>query len=366
MQRKRIGILTSGGDCSGLNSVIRSAYIRSKILGFELIGIKKGLKGLGERPLDFTHLTDEMCNESLLTKSGSIILSNTKPMKKPDGSEFSFEESAALALGGYKELGLSGLIYVGGDGSITIMTALLTQNPDIKIIAIPKTIDNDVSNTDISIGFTTAVEVVCESIENIRSTAMSHERVMVVEVMGRDAGFIALHSGIASGADVILMPEFKYNEQKLIDRVRMCYESGKNHCIIVVSEAVESENLKHDVVDLATYSNQKLSRTTYNGIGENIASLLKSNGFDSRAVVLGHTQRGGKTSVIDRVIGAGFGAQAVNLLAEGKGNLMMSYHNGNITPIPISEVAKSINRGVKKDDMCINIAKNLGIYIGEL
>lgn len=361
---KRIGILTSGGDCSGLNSVIRAAFIRAKILGYELIGIKKGLKGLIEQPMNYLKIDDHMCDEGLLNRSGSMLLSNTKWMAKPDGSKYSNEDCTRLAVEGYKKLGLSGLIYIGGDGSLSVMNNLLAHSKDLNIVAVPKTIDNDVSETDLSVGFATVVEVVTESIENIRSTAISHERVMVVEVMGRDAGFIAMYSGIATGADIILVPEFAYDPQKVLEYTQNCYKRGKNYGIIIVAEAVEASDFKHHKVEVD--KENKLSRVLYGGIGEHIASMLKENGFDSRSVTLGHTQRGGKTSILDRIVASGFGAAAVDAIDSGKCGIMLSYKNNGIITIPIKEVSKSINKQLSKEDICVHIAQKLGVYIGEV
>ena len=364
MSLKRIGILTSGGDCSGLNSVIRGAYLRANRLGYELIGIKRGIDGLITRPLDYVVLNSSLCDSFLLTRSGSIIYSNTRMLKRENGNSAKPESFSDLIVSGYKDLGLSGLIYVGGDGSLRMIGNILSGMEDINIIAVPKTIDNDVFGTQFSVGFNTAVEVVCESIENIRSTAMSHERVMVVEVMGRDAGFIAMYAGVASGADVILVPEFKYDINKVAEKVKSCYENGNNHCIIVVSEAVEADDFKHEEVFVEaeiTFSKKK-----YNGIGEHISGFLTSLGFDSRCVTLGHIQRGGKTSVTDRIIGSAFGSGAVNLIDQGKTGLMMLYKLGNVTSMNISELGSDATQVLNKDDVCVSIAKNTGVYIGEI
>ncbi len=361
---KKIGILTSGGDCSGLNSIIRAAFIRSKILGYELIGIKKGLKGLVEQPMNYSKIDDCMCDESFLNSSGSALLSNTKLMTKPDGTKYSNEECTRLAVEGCKKLKLNGLIYIGGDGSLSIMNNLLAHSKDLNIVAVPKTIDNDVSGTDFSVGFATAVEVVTGSIENIRTTAISHERVMVVEVMGRDAGYIAMYSGIATGADIILVPEFAYDSQKILEYIRNCYKRGKNYGIIIVAEAVEANDFKHHRFEID--KENKFSQMLYRGIGTHIASMLKENGFDSRAVTLGHTQRGGKTAILDRIVGSGFGVAAVDAIDSGKHDVMLSYKNNNIITIPIKEISQAINKQLSKEDICVCIAQKLGIYIGEI
>ncbi|MDR2074902.1 MAG: ATP-dependent 6-phosphofructokinase [Holosporales bacterium] len=351
MYRKKIGILTSGGDCSGLNCVIRAAYLRSKALGYSLIGIKRGLRGLIERPANIVELNNEICNDSLLTKSGSILLSNTKALAKNNGEQYTNEECTELVVGGYHSLGLSGLIFIGGDGSISLLNRLLIKNSELNVVVIPKTIDNDVPETDIAIGFSTVVEVVSEAIANIRTTAASHERSVVVEVMGRDAGFIAMYAGVAAGADIILTPEFKYDAIKLIENVQKCYASGKDHCVIVVAEAVES----------ATFKAEK----NYNGVGEYVASILKHNGFDVRTVVLGHTQRGGKTSVIDRIVGSAFGVTAVNLINSDNSGVMLSYARGELKPIPLSLISGVDNKKLSKNDVCVRIARDFGVYIGE-
>jgi 6-phosphofructokinase 1 len=351
MHHKKIGILTSGGDCSGLNCVIRAAYLRSKILGYSLIGIKRGLKGLIERPKSTIELDDEIRDESLLTKSGSILLSNTRALTTDSGDLYTNEECTKLAIEGYHDLGLNGLVYIGGDGSISILNKLLSTGADINVVAIPKTIDNDVPETDVAVGFATAVEVVSEAIANVRTTAASHERPVVIEVMGRDAGFIAMYAGVAAGADVILTPEFKYDPSKLIESVQKCYSSGKDHCVIVVAEAV----------DLTPPFNE----ARYNGVGECIASILKHSGFDVRTVVLGHTQRGGKTSVLDRIIGSASGVTAVNLIDSGNSGVMLSYVGGNLKTIPLSLISGMDNKKLSGNDICVKIAKDMGVYIGE-
>jgi len=364
MSLKRIGILTSGGDCSGLNSVIRAAYQRANILGYELFGIRRGLRGLDSPSPDYIKLNDDICNESLLTTSGSVLYSDTKWVKSTIGSGKTIADVKKTIADGYKSLELKGLVYVGGDGSLSLMNELLMDNSDLNVVAVPKTIDNDVGSTDFSVGFKTAVEVATESIENIRSTAKSHERAMVIEVMGRDAGFIAMYAGIASGADVILVPEFGYTLEKVKAKVRQCYESGKNHCIIIVAEAVEAADLKHNEEFVDGVS--KYTKIKYNGIGSHIAEELKKAGFDSRSVTLGHTQRGGKTSIDDRIIGTAFGVEAVNLIDSSNCGRLLCYYNGEITSVPIKNIAKNINKKLIKTDVCVTIANSLGVYIGEM
>ncbi len=359
----RIGILTSGGDCSGLNSVIRAAFIRGQILGYELLGFKRGVRGIASETPEYITFNREICDESLLTRSGSLIYSDTKWMKNAIDTGLTVEDIKSRIYTSYKELGLSGLICIGGDGSLHLLDELLIGNPDINLIAIPKTIDNDVNHTDVSVGFQTVIETVSEMIENIRSTAKSHERTMVVEVMGRGAGFIAMYSGIASGADVILVPEFRYNTQTLINTVKNCRER-KDHCIIVVAESVETDGFKHreNFVDGIV----KYSHLEYRGIGSHIKDILKSAGIDTRSVTLGHTQRGGKTAIQDRLLGTMFGIEAVNLIHNNNCGKLLCLEGGKIKALDINEARKNITRSLSKDDPCVIAAKNLGVYIGEI
>ena len=359
----KIGILTTGGDCSGLNSVIRAAYIRSKILGCELIGIRRGIQGLEHETLDSIKLNDTLCDYSLLGRSGSILLSNTKWMKASIDKGKSLDDIKKQIYEGYKELELNGLICVGGDGSIKLINELLVDNEDINVVVVPKTIDNDVNYTSSSIGFNTVVENVVHQIDCARSTAMSHERTMIVEVMGRGAGFIAMYAGTASGADVILIPEIKYNTENLISKVKSCMHQN-GHCIVVVSESVESDDFTHlekFVDDVLKYTHLE-----YKGISHHFKKLFKDHGIETRSVVLGHTQRGGDTTANDRIIGSMFGVEAVNLLCRGESGKLLCYNCGKINVENISEVCHSINRSLPADDPVLLTARDMWVYIGEV
>ncbi|MDR0942354.1 MAG: ATP-dependent 6-phosphofructokinase [Holosporales bacterium] len=362
MSLRRIGILTSGGDCSGLNSIIRAAYIRAKTLGYELFGIKRGLKGLLTDPPEYVALNDDICNDSMLTTAGSIIYSDTRAIKE---SGRSVDEIKSLLRSGYKKLALDGLICIGGDGSLKIVSELLICNgQDLNVVSVPKTIDNDVNYTDLAIGFQTSVEVAVNAVDNITSTARSHERAIVVEVMGRGAGFIAMNVGIASGADVILVPEFKYDIEKVKAKVKSCFSSGKGYCILIVAESVEADDFKHDknyVDDVVKYT-----QITYKGIARHIANEIKETGIESRYVKLGHVQRGGKTSINDRLLGSMFGVEAVNLINNHDYGKLLCYVNNKIETIDIKTAVKNPNKTLSKDDPYVNIAKQLGVYVGEI
>ena len=362
--KNRIGILTSGGDCSGLNSVIRAAYIRSKNMGYELIGFKRGLRGIASEIPEYLVFNDENCNESMLTTAGSIIYSDTKWMSSTIESGKTKEDIKNMIYQGYANLGLEGLICIGGDGSLNLIGELLVGNENLNIIAVPKTIDNDVNNTDFSVGFQTSLEVVVEAIENIRSTAKSHERAMVVEVMGRDAGFIAMYAGIAAGADVILVPEFKYDIEKMKDKVKQCFSNGKNHCIIVVAESVEASDFKH--VEENVDGIMKYSHLTYKGIGQHLVNKIKETGIESRSVTLGHVQRGGKTCINDRLLGTIFGIEAVNSIAKHDCGKLLCFSEGKLKKIDISEALKNVNKSLTESDEYVVAAKDLGVYIGEI
>lgn len=371
MTANRIGILTTGGDCSGLNSVIRGAYLRAQALGCSIIGIKRGFRGLSlSEPLepDCFELNSSVCDESMLMKSGSILLSDTKWMSSEVKNGKTVEEIRQSIIAGYKHLGLCGLICVGGDGSLKLLNELIMNDDGLKVVFVPKTIDNDVNYNDYAVGFQTSVKVAVEAIENIRSTAKSHERTMVIEVMGRDAGFIALYAGIASGADVILVPEFKFNIEKVIDKIRENFKSGKNHCIIVVAESVESEGFKH--TELAVNGIVKYTHISYKGIGHHLAQQIRVAGFDCRSVTLGHIQRGGETCINDRLLGTLFGVEAVNLISNGifggAFGKFLAFSENKIKIMDIMEVVANVNATLARDNKYISVAKDLGVYVGEV
>ena len=364
---KRVGILTMGGDCSGLNSVIRGAYLRSKTLGYSLFGIKRGFRGLAcgnDTAPDCIELTDTICDETMLTTSGSILLSDTKWMSSEVKNGRTVDSIRRAIVNGYKQLNFSGLICVGGDGSLKLLDELTANSDELKVVFVPKTIDNDVNYTDYAVGFQTSVTAATEAIENIRSTAKSHERTMVVEVMGRDAGFIALYAGIASGADVILVPEFKYDIEKVKNKVRENFQNGKNHCIIVVAESVEAEDFKHSEREVNGFV--KYTHISYKGIGHYLAQKIKDAGFDCRSVTLGHIQRGGTTCIYDRLLGTLFGVEAINLVSYGTFGKMLAFSENGIKIIDIREVVKNVGRSLTRDDKYVKATEDLGVYIGEI
>ncbi|GHT89502.1 ATP-dependent 6-phosphofructokinase [Alphaproteobacteria bacterium] len=363
--KNRIGILTSGGDCSGLNSVIRSAYIRAKTLGYELVGIRRGMSGLAASNQDYVVLSESICDASLLTTSGSVLLSDTKwisnELKTTGKTPADIRKDVVE---GYKKLDLGALICVGGDGSLSLFYELLVNEPEINFVIVPKTIDNDVANTDFSVGFHTAINVVADAVENIISTAKSHERTMVIEIMGRDAGYIAMYAGVATGADAILVPEFKCSIDGLRKKVKSVYDSGLNHCIVLVAESVSLDGFSHK--DAFVDGVIKYSSTKYCGIGEYISAKLNEFGIESRSVTLGHVQRGGRTAVFDRLIASAFGISAVNCIHVGEFGKMLGFEHNTVKTIDVKSLNCNFNRKLPPSDLCLQIANMTNTYVGEV
>ncbi len=357
---KRIGILTSGGDCAGLNAVLRAVTFRAiQGYGWEVIGIKQGGKGLMERPIGFQELTLKSFDANVLRMGGTILGSTTKgnpfayPM--PDGST---KDRSGEMIEGFHMLNLDALIGIGGDGSLQILHQF-TQKGSIPFIAIPKTIDNDIVATERSIGFSTAVDVATEALDRLQPTAASHDRVMILEVMGRDTGHIALSAGIAGGADVILIPEIPYALENIYKKIRAINDQGRNFALIVVAEAVLTEDgAPSTIIDSP-------DRTRYGGIGHYLAECIQeSTQAETRCTVLGHIQRGGQPDASDRVLAACLGVKAVDLLAEGKFNRMVGWQYRHVIDIPI-EQAVSKNKTVNPAGDLVKTARGLGISLGD-
>ena len=303
---KKIGILTSGGDCGGLNAAIRSIFFRAKNkYGMTVFGIKNGTTGLVQRPLDFIELNQKTFSGYLLKQGGTFLGTTNKGSLK---AKDKIVDKEKLLIDGYHQLGLDGLIIIGGDGSMNILQKIAKKG-NLKIVAIPKTIDNDVGATDFSIGFDTAVNVATQALDNLHSTAVSHSRSMILEVMGRDAGHIALSSGIAGGADVILIPEIKYSIKGIINKLNEMKKRDVKHSLIVVAEAVKMENGKKVIHEF------KDGQKRLGGIGEYIANqIMSKTDIECRVTALGHVQRGAPPTANDRILASAFGVYAVDLL----------------------------------------------------
>jgi 6-phosphofructokinase 1 len=356
---KRIGILTSGGDCAGLNAVIRAVVHHAvNNYGWEVLGIRQATHGLMTRPPEaFNLLPDKV--DPYLTAGGTFLGTTNKgnPFAFPmaDGS---LRDRSEEITEGYHLLELDALIGIGGDGSLAILQKLAQQG-NMNLVGIPKTIDNDVGVTELSIGFDTAVSIATEALDRLHFTAASHSRVMILEVMGRDAGHIAISAGIAGGADVILIPEIPYTVDGICNAIKRRQEQGKNYCLVVVAEAVRTE--EGASVTLAS----DIEQCRLGGIGQYLSEQICGRMVaETRVTVLGHTQRGGTPSPLDRLIGATFGVAAVDLIAQGKYDHVVTWQNRHVRSVSITDaIAKYA--AVNPEGTLVKTAKGLGIYLGD-
>jgi 6-phosphofructokinase 1 len=361
MAIERIGILTSGGDCAGLNAVIRAVVHRAVLgYGWQVIGIHEGTRGFMERPVSCEELRLGDFTGNILRMGGTMLGTTNEgdpfafPM--PDGSR---EDRSEEIIEGYRQIGLDALIAVGGDGSLAIMRKLAQQG-GINLVGVPKTIDNDVPFTENSIGYLTAVNVVTEALDRLQPTAASHSRAMVLEVMGRDAGHIALNAGIAGGADVILIPEIPYSLDKIknkIDGVKR--EQGRNFFLIVVAEGVMTETGEPIIVS-GEDSPKRLG-----GIGDHLGTrIAEVTGAQTRVTVLGHTQRGGSPTPQDRLFASAFGVRAVDMIAEGKFDRMVAWSNRDCIDVALADVVARPHT-VDPNGPVVRTARGLGICLGD-
>ena len=358
----RIALSTGGGDAPGLNAVIRAAVLSAINRGWEVLGIKRGFAGLmGE---------DEVVP---LTKSsvrgiahlGGTILRTTNhgnpfhyPRRQPDGSLVEIDRSDEL-IANARALGIDAIISIGGDGSLSIAQRLCDKG--MNIVGVPKTIDNDVSGTITTFGFDTAVNTALEAIDKLHTTAESHDRVMVMEVMGRDTGFIALHSGLAGTADVILIPEIPYNIDKVCDKIRERDRTGRPFSIVVVAEGAYPVGGEASIMGKSLPGQAK----RVGGIAETIAQQISERtGKETRSLVLGHLQRGGMPTGYDRLLATRFGGAAVRAIAEQKWGHMVALQSPHIVAIPIREVLKEQKKVDPSHDI-VQTARATGISFGD-
>jgi phosphofructokinase-like protein len=356
---KRIGILTSGGDCGGLNAVIRAVVRRARDWDMDVYGIKGATQGLMNRPVE-AELLDMKRVSGILRYGGTILgtVNKGNPFAYPMSNGEIVDRSQEV-IDGYHQLGLDALIGIGGDGSLAILRRLAQQG-NMNLVAVPKTIDNDLGATENSIGFNTAVSVAVEALDRLTYTAISHSRVMILEVMGRDAGHIAVSAGIAGGAHVILIPEIAYDLDKVCDRLMSRASRGFNFSTMVVAEAV-----KTPTGELVSYTNS-LGQTLYGGIGQYLGDQISTRtNMESRVTVLGHVQRGSTPSPLDRILGAAFGVAAVDLVAQNQYDRMVAWINREVINVPISEAIAQY-RAVDIKGTLIRTALGLGTYIGEI
>ena len=349
---KKIGILTSGGDCAGLNATIRAVTHRAETAyGWKVFGIRQGTAGFLHHPPEMIPLTISMMDHGLLRQGGTILGTTNKGnpfhFLMPDGT---YEDLSDKIMAGIRQANLDAIIGVGGDGSLSILRSL-AQKGGFNIVAIPKTIDNDLGVTEKSIGFSTAVGVAVEALDRLQPTAASHDRVMILEVMGRDAGHIALEAGIGGGADVILIPEIPYDMIHLIRKIQSVKESGRNYALIIIAEAAREiggpEGVKR-------------------GLGEQLAKELEERtSAECRVTVLGHVQRGAQPDAQDRILASALGVYAVDLIHQGKFDRMVAWQNRKVVDVPIVDAIEAYH-AVEVDGVMVKTARALGICMGDM
>ena len=384
---KRIGILTSGGDCPGLNAVIRAVVkVATYKYGWDVYGIPYGTDGfievlLGKRQPEDLRIRDHGYDIPGLVQgldilhflSGSVLGSISKGDPELHADEI---------IRGYEKLGLTALIGMGGDGSIEILENLAQkaakQGKAWNWVAVPKTIDNDIPFTEASVGFDTAVNRVTQALYDLTFTAASHDRVMLVQVMGRDAGYLALEAGIAGGADAILIPELtpildEFVVQGICHHIAKLHKHGRRFALVVVAEGVKNHlgQKEHYIGD---YLAQRIKDCSSQSNNTDLPDSLSLPTLDTRVTLLGHLQRGGNPTSTDRLLATAFGREAVNLIANGNYNQMVIWQNGRVSSVPISLVIEQIKKGrrekkapsrVDPQSFLVRTARDIGIYVGE-
>ncbi len=359
---KRIGILTGGGDAPGLNAVIRAA-VKTAIYeyGCEVFGIRDGYDGFIDGEKGIIPLSVDSVR-GILPRGGTILgaANRGNPYARKivrDGREVLIDVSDEI-IKGIHRLKMDALLVLGGDGTLHIAHELYKKGAPV--IGVPKTIDNDIGGTELTFGFDTAVSTATEAIDRLHTTAEAHHRVMVLELMGRDAGFIALHAGVAGGADVILIPEIPFKFESVLAEVRQRVEQGYLFSIIVVSEGAQAQG----GAQVFSRAGDEIYTPRLGGIAQVVGEYIQQHGYESRVTVLGHLQRGGSPTAFDRWLATRFGAAAVRLAAQGKFDRMVALRCGQIVDVPLEEVV-TLTKRVKIDDDAIITARNMGISFGD-
>lgn len=356
---KRIGMLTSGGDCQALNATMRGVVkgLYGSFDKVEIYGFIEGYKGLMYGNYKLLHADDF---SGILTKGGTILGSSRQPFKYMTVPDENGLDKVKAMKDTYKKLKLDCLVVLGGNGSQK--TANLLSEEGLNVIGLPKTIDNDLWGTDMTFGFQSAVNIATDAIDCIHTTAASHGRVFIVEIMGHKVGWITLHAGIAGGADVVLIPEIPYDIKKVVKALDKRAEEGKKFSILAVAEGAISK----EVAALSKKERKKrMAEYPYPSVAYEIADQIKAaGGQEVRVTVPGHTQRGGSPCPYDRVISSRFGAKAAELIKDGKYGRLVVLKNNEVTSIPLSESAGKL-KYVSPDDDIIKEAKMLGICFGD-
>lgn len=357
---KRIGILTGGGDCAGLNTVIASIVKTGIPLGYEFVGIEKGWEGILDpvmlRPLSAEDVRD------IGTLGGTVLRTTNKgrfAAKVGEGGVSSIpNEILDMVAKNMKANAIDALIVIGGDGTLSGANQMM-ERTGMKVVGVPKTIDNDLSGTDKTFGFSSAVEVVKEALDRIHTTAASHERVIFVETMGRHTGWIGLYGGVAGNTSGILMPEFPFEVKDLVDFLRNRKESA-NYASVVVTEGVRVAG------KLSTHGGRKDEEVKLGGAADQVMAAVEAYApgeFEMRSVILGHTQRGGSPCTEDRILSSLYGVAAMEAVHDGKFGCMVSHRDGGMSVVSIAEAVGEVKR-VTKEDPVYNAAKKMGIFVG--
>ncbi len=364
---RRIAINTGGGDAPGLNAVIRAAVLAGVNRGWEVYGIRDGFNGVffPERYTDggLMRLTKDRV-KGIAHLGGTILGTTNKgnplnyPLRMPDGTVKEIDRTPEI-LEYFAKRELDALISIGGDGSLTIAHALSQQG--LRVVGVPKTIDNDLDKTYTTFGFDTAVAFATECLDRLHSTAQSHQRIMVVEVMGRYAGWIALHAGISGGAHAILIPEIAFDLDKVAEKIRERESDGRQYSLVVVAEGAQAQEGARSIQTVAGVGVAE----RLGGIGEQVAKgLQERTGKDARTVVLGHLLRGGSPTTFDRLAALRFGAAAVRTLEAGHSGVMVALSINGLVPVPLSEVAGRM-KCVPLDCDTLQTARDLAISFGD-
>ena len=345
----KIGMLTGGGDCPGLNAVLRAIVRKGTFhYGDSFVGFMEGWRGLLE---DQTMVLDLEAVAGILPRGGTILrTSRTNPSKRPDGIE--------TCISVLQKNGVEALIAIGGDDTLSVAKKLYEKG--VKVVGVPKTIDNDLAGTDYTFGFDTAVNIATEAIDRVHTTAEAHNRVMVVEVMGRDAGWIAIHSGVAGGADVILIPELPFDIDRVAETIRQRHNRGRYFSIVVVAEGAKFSadiDPQHGAPVVHDLGKDEFGHARLGGVGNALArEIEKRTGFETRTVVLGHIQRGGSPSAFDRMLATRYGLAAIDMVHKGEFGCMAALRGNKLISIPLSE-ALAKNRTV--DQEIIDVANDI-------
>ena len=358
---KRIGVLTGGGDCPGLNAALRAVVKPAMGKGYEVIGFKDGYRGLVLN--DFVRFQSGDVS-GILDRGGTILGTSNKDnpfhFKVEVDGQTEYRDMSGRVMENLRMHDIACMVLIGGDGTLTSARDFACLG--LKVVGVPKTIDNDLSGTDYTFGFMTAVNTATDAIDKLHSTAESHHRVMILEVMGRYAGWIALESGISGGADVILIPEIPYDIGKVALNVMERKNAGKNFSIVVVAEGAQPAG--GDVV-VSKVIKDSPDPVRLGGIGNRIADdLEKLTGIENRVTVLGHLQRGGRPCAFDRVLATRYGVAAVEMLERGEFGRMVSLQGGIITSIPLEDAVGKL-KTVPPDGEMVEITKRLGVGFGD-